>query len=161
VGGCARLRWSAAGVRSVSSARLRCARALWAVSGRRRARWGLLGGVGGGGPGAGALGAGRSGWAGPRGCPRRRPVCGPFPRLGFAACGRCGPSRETRQGSRVAPWGSRRGRVLDYAQDRLRYEPLHPDPSLATPEVQIYTSSRHTGKCMLASAVHGRLTLLY
>ena len=43
----------------------------------------------------------------------------------------------------------------------LRYEPLHPDPSLATPEVQIYTSSRHTGKCMLASAVHGRLTLLY
>ena len=43
----------------------------------------------------------------------------------------------------------------------LQYEPLHPDPSLATPEVQIYTSSRHTGKCMLASAVHGRLTLLY
>jgi hypothetical protein len=43
----------------------------------------------------------------------------------------------------------------------LRYEPLHPDPSLATPEVQIYTSSRHTGKCMLVSAVHGRLTLLY
>jgi hypothetical protein len=37
VGGCARLRWSAAGVRSVSSARIRCARALWAVSGRRPA----------------------------------------------------------------------------------------------------------------------------
>jgi hypothetical protein len=49
--------------------------------------------------------------------------------------------------------------VMDVAV--LRYEPLHPDPSLATPEVQIYTSSRHTGKCMLASAVHGRLTLLY
>ena len=37
MGGCARLRWSAAGVRSVSSARIRCARALWAVSGRRPA----------------------------------------------------------------------------------------------------------------------------
>ena len=69
-----------------------------------------------GGPEAGALGAGRSGWAGAHGCPRRRPVCGPFPRLGFAARGRCGPSRETRQGSRVAPWDSRRGRALDCAQ---------------------------------------------
>ena len=57
-----------------------------------------------GGPEAGALGAGRSGWAGAHGCPRRRPVCGPFPRLGFAARGRCGPYRETRQGSRVTPW---------------------------------------------------------
>ena len=69
-----------------------------------------------GGPEAGAIGAGRSGWAGAHGCPRRRPVCGPFPRLGFAARGRCGPSRETRQGSRVAPWDSRRGRALDCAQ---------------------------------------------
>ena len=50
------------------------------------------------------MGAGRPGWAGAHGCPRRRPVCGPFPRLGFAARGRCGPSRETRQGSRVTPW---------------------------------------------------------
>jgi hypothetical protein len=49
---------------------------------------------------AGAIGAGRSGWAGAHGCPRRQQVCGPFPRLGFAARGRCGPSRETRQGSR-------------------------------------------------------------
>jgi hypothetical protein len=72
--------------------------------------------MGEGGPEAGALGAGRSGWAGAHGCPRRRPVCGPFPRLGFAARGRCGPSRETRQGSRVAPWDSRRGRALDCAQ---------------------------------------------
>ena len=62
------------------------------------------------------MGAGRPGWAGAHGCPRRRPVCGPFPRLGFAARGRCGPSRETRQGSRVAPWDSRRGRALDCAQ---------------------------------------------
>jgi len=69
-----------------------------------------------GGPEAGATGAGRPGWAGAHGCPRRRPVCGPFPRLGFAARGRCGPSRETRQGSRVAPWDSRRGRALDCAQ---------------------------------------------
>ena len=68
------------------------------------------------GPEAGAMGAGRPGWAGAHGCPRRRPVCGPFPRLGFAARGRCGPSRETRQGSRVAPWDSRRGRALDCAQ---------------------------------------------
>ena len=67
-------------------------------------------------PEAGAMGAGRPGWAGAHGCPRRRPVCGPFPRLGFAARGRCGPSRETRQGSRVAPWDSRRGRALDCAQ---------------------------------------------
>jgi len=37
VGGCARLRWSAAGMRSVSSARLRCARTLWTVSGRHQA----------------------------------------------------------------------------------------------------------------------------
>jgi hypothetical protein len=59
---------------------------------------------------------GRSGWAGAHGCARRRPVCGPFPRLGFAARGRCGPSRETRQGSQVAPWDSRRGRALDCAQ---------------------------------------------
>ena len=65
---------------------------------------------------AGAMGAGRPGWAGAHGCPRRRPVCGPFPRLGFAARGRCGPSRETRQGSRVAPWDSRRGQALDCAQ---------------------------------------------
>ena len=69
-----------------------------------------------GGPEAGAIGAGRPGWAGAHGCPRRRPVCGPFPRLGFAARGRCGPSRETRQGSRVTPWDSRRGRALDCAQ---------------------------------------------
>ena len=62
------------------------------------------------------MGAGRPGWAGAHGCPRRRPVCGPFPRLGFAARGRCGPSRETRQGSRVTPWDSRRGRALDCAQ---------------------------------------------
>jgi len=73
-------------------------------------------GNGEGGPEAGAIGAGRSGWAGAHGCPRRRPVCGPFPRLGFAACGRCGPSRETRQGSRVTPWDSPRGRALDCAQ---------------------------------------------
>jgi hypothetical protein len=65
---------------------------------------------------ADAIGAGRSGWAGAHGCPRRRQVCGPFPRLGFAARGRCGPSRETRQGSRVAPWDSRRGRALDCAK---------------------------------------------
>ena len=64
-----------------------------------------------GGPEAGALGEGRSGWAGAHGCARRLQVCGPFPRLGFAARGRCGPSRETRQGSRVAPWDLRRGRV--------------------------------------------------
>ena len=38
VGGCARLHWSAAGLRSVSSARLSCARALWAVSGRSPGR---------------------------------------------------------------------------------------------------------------------------
>ena len=37
VGACARLRWSEAGVRSISSAQIRCARALWAVSGRRPA----------------------------------------------------------------------------------------------------------------------------
>jgi len=67
---------------------------------------------------SGAIGAGRSGWAGAHGCPRRRQVCGPFPRLGFAARGRCGPSRETRQGSRVAPWDSRRGRALDCARAR-------------------------------------------
>ncbi len=65
---------------------------------------------------AGAIGAGRSGWAGAHGCPRRLQVCCPFPRLGFAARGRCGPSRETRQGSGVAPWDSRRGRALDCAQ---------------------------------------------
>ena len=37
VGGCVRLRWSAAGMLSVSSARLRCVRTLWAVSGRHPA----------------------------------------------------------------------------------------------------------------------------
>jgi hypothetical protein len=37
VGGCARLRWSVAGVRSVSSALICCTRALSAVSGRRPA----------------------------------------------------------------------------------------------------------------------------
>jgi len=37
VGGCARLRWSAAGILSVSSDRLRCAWTLWAVSGRHLA----------------------------------------------------------------------------------------------------------------------------
>jgi hypothetical protein len=34
VGGCAWLRWPVAGLRCVSSARLRCARSLWAVAGR-------------------------------------------------------------------------------------------------------------------------------
>jgi len=43
----------------------------------------------------------------------------------------------------------------------LRYGPLPSRPALATPEVQIHTSSRRTGTCMLASAIHGRLTLLY
>ena len=37
-------------------------------------------------------GRGRSGWAAAHGCAGRRPVCGPFPRLGFAARVRCGPS---------------------------------------------------------------------
>jgi hypothetical protein len=35
------------------------------------------------------------------------------------------------------------------------------DPPLLPLEVQIRTSSRRTGKFMLESAVHGRLTLLY
>ena len=33
--GCASLRWPIAGLRSVSSPRLRCARTLWTVTGRR------------------------------------------------------------------------------------------------------------------------------
>ena len=65
------------------------------------------------------MGGGGGGGAGAHGCPRRRPVCGPFPRLGFAARGRCGPSRETRQGSRVTPWDSPRGRALDCAQGTM------------------------------------------
>ena len=58
----------------------------------------------------------RSGWAAAHSCANQCPGCGARPRLGFAARGRCGPSRETRQGSRVAPWDSRRGRALDCAQ---------------------------------------------
>jgi len=58
VGGCAWLRWPVTGLQCVSSARLRCARALWAVAGRPPGSDLFPSGVGGGGRAvAGAGGA--------------------------------------------------------------------------------------------------------
>jgi hypothetical protein len=83
-----RLRWPVAGPRCVSSARLRCARALWTVANfdeksRHNGEEGRK-------PTPG--GRGQSEWAAARGCAGRWPGHGACPRLGFAARGRCGPS---------------------------------------------------------------------
>ena len=80
-------------------------------------------------------GRGRSGWAAARGCAGRRRVCGPFPLLGFAARGRCGPSPGVVElgggcsaglgggGRGPAPWGlgGRGGRVRAAALVGGRY----------------------------------------